>query len=58
VYGFPKKQAAVIAVREVKKALASNQGLKKIQFVCFNRDTREAYEEAWAKDEEGSSVLI
>ena len=58
VYGFPKKQAAVIAVREVKKALDSNQELKKIQFVCFNRDTRKAYEEVLAKDEEGSSVLI
>jgi O-acetyl-ADP-ribose deacetylase (regulator of RNase III) len=50
VYGFPKKQAAVIAVREVKKVLGSNQGFKKIQFVCFNRDTREAYEEVLAKD--------
>ena len=51
VYGFPKKQAAVIAVREVKKGLDSNPKLKKIQFVCFNRDTREAYEEALAGDE-------
>ena len=51
VYGFPKKQAAIIAVCEVKKALDSNPALKKIQFVCFNRDTREAYEEALAKDE-------
>ena len=48
VYGFPKKQAAVIAVREVKKALDNNPELTKIQFVCFNRDTREAYEEALA----------
>ena len=51
VYGFPKRQAAVIAVREVKKALDSNPELQKIQFVCFNRETREAYEDALAKDE-------
>ena len=51
VYGFPKRQAAIIAVREVKKGLDSMPGLKKIQFVCFNRETREAYEEALAKDE-------
>ena len=50
VYGFPKKQAAIIAVREVKNGLDSNPKLKKIQLVCFNRDTREAYEEALAGD--------
>ena len=51
VYGFPKKQAAIIAVREVKKALESSPELNKIQLVCFNRETREAYEEALAKDD-------
>ena len=51
VYGFPKMQAAIIAVREVKKALNSNPRLTKIQLVCFNRDTREAYEEALVKYE-------
>lgn len=51
VYGFPKRQAAIIALREVKKALESNPELKKIQLVCFNRDTRKAYEDALAKEE-------
>jgi O-acetyl-ADP-ribose deacetylase (regulator of RNase III) len=51
VYGFPKKQAAVIAVREVQKALNSNPQLTKIQLVCFNRDTREAYEAALAEED-------
>jgi len=46
VYGFPKRQAAIIAVREVKKVLDSSPELKKIQLVCFNRETRKAYEEA------------
>ena len=46
VYGFPKKRAALIAVRETHKALAENMPLAKVLFVCFNRETREAYEEA------------
>jgi O-acetyl-ADP-ribose deacetylase (regulator of RNase III) len=45
VYGFPKKQAALIAVRETQKALAENQTLERVLFVCFNGETREAYEE-------------
>ena len=46
VYGFPKKKAALIAVRETQKALASNARLKKVIFVCFNAETRTAYDEA------------
>jgi len=46
VYGFPKRKAAFIAVRETRKALAENATLQKIMFVCFNTETREAYEEA------------
>jgi O-acetyl-ADP-ribose deacetylase (regulator of RNase III) len=50
VYGFPKKLAAIIAVREINKALSHNSKLTKVQLVCFNRDTRIAYEEALAKE--------
>ena len=46
VYGFPKKKAASIAVRETRKALAENMDLERVLFVCFNADTRTAYEEA------------
>jgi len=46
VYGFPKKKAASIAVRETQKALAENEALEKVLFVCFNAETRKAYEEA------------
>ena len=46
VYGFPKKKAAGIAVRETQSALAENADLKKVLFVCFNAETRAAYEEA------------
>lgn len=46
VYGFPKKKAAAIAVRQTCRALAANSSLERIVFVCFNRETRAAYEEA------------
>ena len=46
VYGFPKRKAALIAVRETQKALAENEALKRVLLVCFNGETRQAYEEA------------
>ena len=46
VYGFPKKSAASIAVTETLKALAENELLERVLFVCFNAETRKAYEEA------------
>jgi len=46
VYGFPKTRAAGIAVREARKALADNNELERVLFVCFNTETRMAYEEA------------
>jgi len=46
VYGYPKEDAARIAVREARRALAENPALAKVIFVCFNRDTRRAYEKA------------
>jgi O-acetyl-ADP-ribose deacetylase (regulator of RNase III) len=46
IYGFPKGKAAVIAVRETQKALSANEELKSVLFVCFNAETRKAYEEA------------
>lgn len=46
VYGFPKKRAAHIAIRETLKTLAENKGLARVLFVCFNTETGIAYEEA------------
>ncbi|MFC1844122.1 O-acetyl-ADP-ribose deacetylase [Thermodesulfobacteriota bacterium] len=46
VYGFPKQRAAYIAIRETKKELTENNKLLKVFFVCFNNETRIAYEEA------------
>ena len=46
VYGFPKHRAARIAIRETLKELAENKGLARVLFVCFNNETRIAYEKA------------
>ena len=44
VYGFPKKRAAGIAVREVKKFLEKYPLL--VRFVCFEQETAQFYLEA------------
>jgi O-acetyl-ADP-ribose deacetylase (regulator of RNase III) len=49
-YGFPKKMAAAIAVREAITALAENPSLKTIHFVCFDHSTKTAYEDALLAD--------
>jgi len=46
VYGFPKAQAAEIAIRETRQALADNPNLEKVVLVCFNEETRKACEKA------------
>lgn len=43
-YGFPKKEAAAIAIREAKKALAENPDIEAIHFICFDNSTKNAYE--------------
>ena len=46
VYGFPKEKAARIAVHETRKALSANKEIKRVLFVCFNAETKDAYEAA------------
>ena len=46
VYGFPKERAARIAVRETQKALSANKEIERVMFVCFNAETKHAYEKA------------
>ncbi|NLJ38778.1 MAG: O-acetyl-ADP-ribose deacetylase [Candidatus Atribacteria bacterium] len=41
VYGFPKKRAAEIAVKEVKRFLEDSQLL--VRFVCFDQETAQFY---------------
>jgi O-acetyl-ADP-ribose deacetylase (regulator of RNase III) len=51
VYGFPKQRAARIAIRETLDELSENRELIKVLFVCFNNETRIAYEEALQEKE-------
>ena len=46
IYGFPKQRAAHIAIRETLRELAENKGLARVLFVCFNNETRIAYNKA------------
>lgn len=43
VYGFPKDQAANIAVNEIKSYLASSNNIEKIVFVCFDDENYQLY---------------
>ena len=46
IYGFPQQRAAHIAIRETQRELAENKGLARVLFVCFNNETRIAYNKA------------
>ena len=46
IYGFPKQRAAHIAIRETQRELPENKGLARVLFVCFNNETRIAYNKA------------
>ena len=48
VYGFPREMAAEIAIREVTAALAADPKLQRVLLVCFNPQTKAAYEKALA----------
>lgn len=54
VYGFPKEEAAAIAVRETRAALAARPELRRVLLICFNGETRRAYEEALGKTNRGT----
>lgn len=45
-YGFPKEDAARIAIEETLDALAGDRSPETVIFVCFNAETRHAYEKA------------
>lgn len=40
VYGYPKQQAARVAVAAVRAALAEHTGIKEVVFCCFSEDDR------------------
>lgn len=42
-YGFPKSEAAEIAVQSVNKYLKNSKSIKKVVFVCYDEDNFELY---------------
>ena len=43
VYGYPKKEAAEIAIRAVNKFLGNNSSIAKVYFVCFDEENFQLY---------------
>jgi O-acetyl-ADP-ribose deacetylase (regulator of RNase III) len=44
IYGYPKKQAAEIAVRTVSDFLNQNDFIDKVYFVCFDEENYQLYQ--------------
>ena len=51
-YRFPVKFAAEIAVREIMRGLKTYPILKEAGLVCFNLETKKAYQDALEKNQE------
>jgi O-acetyl-ADP-ribose deacetylase (regulator of RNase III) len=43
VYGYPKDKAAAVAVESVRKTLGETPGIKRVVFVCFDRENFDLY---------------
>ena len=43
IYGFPKKQAANIAVHIVQSFMSTNESMEKVVFVCFDDENLHLY---------------
>ena len=50
IYGFPKPQAAEIAVRETRAHLRHASHIEKVIFVCFDDETLQIYRELLKED--------
>jgi len=53
VYGFPKSQAAEIAIREVRKFASASREIEKVIFVTFDEENYSLYSRLLGKEEEG-----
>ncbi|WP_345055820.1 O-acetyl-ADP-ribose deacetylase [Hymenobacter glaciei] len=45
IYGYPKKEAAAVAVREVQQWLAAHEWPQTVVFVAFDEENRQLYEQ-------------
>ena len=48
IYGFPKENAAEIAVNAVRQVLINSKSLEQISFVCFDNENYKLYEKLLA----------
>ena len=44
IYGYPKKEAAEIAIRTVSEFLKQNNFISKVYFVCFDEENHQLYQ--------------
>lgn len=45
IYGYPKKEAASIAIRTVNAWLSPDRSIKRVYFVCFDEENYQLYKE-------------
>lgn len=45
IYGYPKKEAAIIAINSVQSFIASDAGIEKIYFACFDEENFLIYQQ-------------
>ncbi|GAB2719558.1 hypothetical protein GCM10011495_35060 [Hymenobacter frigidus] len=45
IYGYPKKEAATIAVHDVRQWLAAHEFPQTVMFVAFDEESRRLYEQ-------------
>lgn len=50
IYGFPKKEASVIAVETVREFLSSDNNLYEVIFVCFDEENYQYLQEILIKE--------
>jgi O-acetyl-ADP-ribose deacetylase (regulator of RNase III) len=46
IYGYPKKEAAAVALREVRQWLATHEFPQKVVLVAFDSETHRLYEQS------------
>ena len=48
IYGYPKNKAAAVAVKTVQETLPETPEIKRVIFVCFDRENFELYSQVWS----------
>lgn len=43
VYGYPKEEAAGVAIKTVREFIKKKKGLEKVMFVCFDEENYRLY---------------